>query len=717
VLRDDVLIPGARRLAQGHGSRPASGVRTDIQGLRAVAVVVVVLDHMLKWPTGGYVGVDVFFVISGFLITGLLLREHDRHGRVSFVDFYRRRIRRILPVAVLALSVTTLATFLVYGIGRTKGVLIDVIFSLSFAANWHFAAVGTDYMQARGPISPVQHFWSLAVEEQFYIVWPVVIALILGASARFFSWGRERALKVLSVALLVAIIISFGYACWQSRAEPTWAYFSTFSRGWELGIGALLAITTRRLSGLPDRLRPLMAWIGMGAITASVLMLDSHSTFPAPWGAVPVLGTAMVIAAGTGQARTSALLALPPLQYVGKISYSLYLWHFPVIILATSLSPQPGAWPVVVLQSACMLALSIASFHFVEDPLRKSNWLSGSTHVDPRTAKRRSASSLRRVAAAGLTPVGVALVLALTMGAVVPTGEGSEPPITELAVNPLLRAEQIRNSADAKTWPSLTPSVDDLGPASWVPEWRTDRCQDVWEDNVNRCTYGDPKAAKTAVVIGDSIAVSYVPGIRAALEGRGWKIQLLTLQQCPAINVSVLKNRGVDGKAPPYPECDRHHEWTMRYVEQTRPDLIIMSSTRESINRLVSGAEGGAAAQEWSQDVTKTIAKFATQARRVVLLGPPPIGVNLQACATKVNLPKDCTATRTEQTEVQQSTELAAIKGWSNVSGVDTSSWFCDTDNRCPAFVEGTPVFADGGHLTERFSRMLGPVLRRALDS
>jgi peptidoglycan/LPS O-acetylase OafA/YrhL len=224
--------------------RRSSGIRKDIQGLRALAVGVVVLDHMIKWPTGGYVGVDVFFVISGFLITGLLLREHARSGTISFVDFYRRRLRRITPVAVLVLAVTVLTIFLIYGVGRTKTVLEEAVYSLLFAANWHFAVIGTDYMQANGPVSPLQHYWSLAVEEQFYIVWPVVILIVLGVSARRFRLSGMRALRVLRLVLVILTAGSFVYACWQSRAEPTWAYFSTLSRGWELGVGALVATLT-----------------------------------------------------------------------------------------------------------------------------------------------------------------------------------------------------------------------------------------------------------------------------------------------------------------------------------------------------------------------------------------------------------------------------------------------------------------------------------------
>lgn len=698
--------------------RRSEGIRRDIQGLRAVAVGVVVLDHLMKWPTGGYVGVDMFFVISGFLITGLLLREHERNGAISFADFYRRRLRRISPVAVVVFLVTIVAIFLTYGVGRTKTVLEDGVYSLFFAANWHFAAIGTDYMQARGPASPLQHYWSLAVEEQFYLIWPVVIVVILGLTAKRFKLNRERAIRLLRVVLIIIAVASFAYACWQSSAEPTWAYFSTLSRGWELGVGAVIATFSSRLSRMPAAARPILASVGLFGIVGPVVFFDSHTVFPAPWGAVPVLATALVIVAGTGAERRTSfgVLSMKPMQYIGKISYSLYLWHFPVITISATLAPKQNLLTILA-QVALIALLSVASFHLIEDPVRKSNWLNNRERNVHNNRLRNSGWS--KIVLVGVGPAFLALLGAIVLSglpATAPAESSAVGTIKELDTDPVLRAEQLRSSLDAQTWPALTPAIDNLMAKAWVPEWREDSCQDVWEADLSRCMYGDKDAPKTAVLVGDSIAISYMPGLRAALTSSGWKIQSLTLQQCPAINISVLKDQAADGNSPAYPDCDKHHDWVQNYLTRLHPDMIIMSSVQETILRLASGAKGQDAVNAWALATRETLKDFGPLAQSVVLIGPPPKGIVLPWCATTINTPKDCIAVRTAEQMEMQSAEFAAARAAPpNVSSLDTTSWFCDADNRCPSFVGSTPVFADGGHLTENYSKMLGPLLRDGL--
>lgn len=721
-VNSDTLAPPNPGNPGLRSRRRKSGIRTDIQGLRALAVVVVVLDHMIKFPTGGYIGVDVFFVISGFLITGLLLREHEHSGRISFADFYRRRLRRITPVAVVVLALTVVAMFFMYGMASTKTVLVDAVYSMFFAANWHFAAIGTDYMQARGPVSPLQHYWSLAVEEQFYLIWPVVIVVVLALAASRLQLSKARALQLLQLVLFIIVAVSFTYACWQSRAEPTWAYFSTFSRGWELGTGALIATFIFRLALIPAAVRPVLAWAGLIGILGSVLLLNSHSVFPAPWGAVPVLSTALIIAAHTGADRVPgfSVLSLKPLQYLGKISYSLYLWHFPVVTIAAVLVPQPQNVLAVLLQVGLMLLLSVASFHLVEDPVRKSNWLNEpQRRVDRNGVARSWTAGWSRIVLVGLGPACLALLATVVLSgipAAAPAAGSGAGNIQELEVDPGRRAEQIRTGLDTTTWPALSPAIDNLMGKAWVPEWREDSCHDVWEADLSRCLYGDKDAVKTAVLVGDSIAISYMPGLRAALAGSGWKIQSLTLQQCPAIDISVLKDKGADGNAPGYPECDQHHEWVKGYLTRLHPDLIVMSSVHETLERLASGAKGQDAVNAWSQATGETLKEFGALAQKVVLVGPPPKGVVLPWCATTISTPQDCVTRLTAEQLGMESAEFAAVpKAQPNILSLDTTSWFCDADNRCPSFVGDTPMFADGGHLTEKYSKMLGPVMRAGL--
>lgn len=328
-------------------AKPSTGknLRRDIQGLRMLAVVAVILDHLLGWPAGGFVGVDVFFVISGFLITGLLLREHDRTGTISFKGFYRKRIRRIAPAATLVLVVTVAASWFVFNQARFQTTALDSIWAFIFAANWHYAAAGTNYFEASGPESPLQHFWSLAVEEQFYFVWPWLMLLIFFLAGQRAQWDVRQGHIAIGAAMGVITAGSFMWATWETANNPTVAYFSTLSRAWELGIGALIAVLAPRCQAMAPRAKWVMGHAGLAGILTSVFLITSDAPFPAPWAALPVLATAAVIIAGTGdESQAPWLLTNTVAGYLGNISYSLYLWHFPAIILcAAALGTDPAA--------------------------------------------------------------------------------------------------------------------------------------------------------------------------------------------------------------------------------------------------------------------------------------------------------------------------------------------------------------------------------------
>ncbi|WP_378148167.1 acyltransferase family protein [Cnuibacter sp. UC19_7] len=378
-------------------SSTARALRPDIQGLRALAVVAVILDHAIGWPLGGFVGVDVFFVISGFLITGLLLRDLERTGRVSFRDFYAKRMRRILPAALVVLAVTAGVGFVVFNVTRAWQTVWDAVYSLVFVANWRFAAQGTDYFHASDAVSPLQHFWSLSVEEQFYLVWPGLVMLLLlllpaalrrgapasasasgagSASARAsVSASRMRAVRiVVGVAAAIVVAASFGWAVVQTGSDPTVAYFSTLTRAWELALGAVLAAALPLLLRLPSVLRAVLGWVGLAGIVASFFVIDGGSTpFPGPGAALPVVATAVLIAGGVGGGRQRHLFPLtnPVSVFVGDMSYSLYLWHFPVIVFFAVLLPTPGPTTTGIVL-ATIGALALVSYFLVEQPLHRS---------------------------------------------------------------------------------------------------------------------------------------------------------------------------------------------------------------------------------------------------------------------------------------------------------------------------------------------------------
>lgn len=699
--------------------------RADVQGLRAIAVLAVIADHLLGYPAGGFVGVDIFFVISGFLITGLLLREQEKNGRISFADFYRRRIRRIMPVAVIVLAATVAASWALFAKVRAQDISWDGFWALIFGANWHLAAVGTDYMNAEGPVSPLQHYWSLAVEEQFYFIWPWIIVLVLGVVAGRFSMQPQQARRLLTAVFAVVIVATFAFAVWETAVNPTVAYFSTISRAWELAIGALLAVVGSRFANLSLRVRTVLGYVGLAGIAWSLFFITPTMAFPGPWAVVPVLSTALVIAAGTGgEQRYLYPLTNPVSGYIGNISYSLYLWHFPVIILMGALIPQEDtvAWAAMVLG---MFALSIASYHFIEDPIRKSSWLEPS-----RKNKRRDKGGIwdQKSVPAGMGVLvlitAMVVMLAVTKplaadeasafqpaplalnGAAAPTQPAAEPTTAagKLAV-------ELAAASTAMTWPELSPSVDEL---KLVPEWIEDRCLDTNESNFTRCAYGDPAADKTAVVLGDSVSISWMPGLRESLGKEGWRIQLLTMTQCPAVEIPVTKSDNAEGFTE---DCLEHQQWAQEKVAQLNPDMVIVSSSLSAPGRVVGAGETPDVLDAWTEATAKTLQELkGSTSGDVVLLSVAMRGANLLNCATKVSRPADCKRTAEGDGFLGAvAAEEAAAAQVEGVRFVSTVPWFCTPNAQCPAFAGNTPIYAEGGHITPEYSAKLAPLLGPAL--
>jgi peptidoglycan/LPS O-acetylase OafA/YrhL len=358
-------------------SRAVQGFRPDIEGLRAVAVGLVLLFHGYGGPvTGGFVGVDVFFVISGFLITNLLLAEQVRNGRISIAGFYARRVRRILPASALVVIATLVATYLFLGFISGNQVAADAKWTAVFSANIHFALQGTDYFESQLPPSPLLHMWSLGVEEQFYVVWPGLFLLLV----LIVRGTRHR--NALAATLLLIIGTSIAWSVVQTTSNATWAYFSPLTRAWELALGALVAVLAptigRVKAGWPPQV---VAFCGMVCIGLSAFVLDSTTPYPGSAVALPVVGTALVIAAGCADVGTlmSRVLSVRPMQWLGARSYSLYLWHWPLLLIpAQYVGGQLTRWQVTGLLLVAVVA-SAVTYRLVENPIRRAKLLTSRT--------------------------------------------------------------------------------------------------------------------------------------------------------------------------------------------------------------------------------------------------------------------------------------------------------------------------------------------------
>ena len=358
--------------------RQEAPFRKDIQGLRALAVLMVLAFHARLPVPGGFLGVDVFFVISGFVITSMLHREWEATGRIRLARFYTRRFKRLTPALALAVAVTVVASAFVlspFGAQQTAGK--TALGALLISANFVITRTTGGYFDAPAETNPLLHTWSLSVEEQFYLVFPLIVMMGWMVSKR---WRRLRVTTPVAVALVAAG--SFGVAVLALSHPPAprtgWliGYYGPLSRAWEFAAGALLAMVATKLARAPRSLATALGLGGAAMLGASLWLISETTPHPGPWTLLPVLGTLLLLVAGTGQTTVvSRALALGPLVKVGDWSYSIYLWHWPLIVLASSRWPD-RRW-VTVVAAIVSFAPALASYRWVETPLRQLPVLSG----------------------------------------------------------------------------------------------------------------------------------------------------------------------------------------------------------------------------------------------------------------------------------------------------------------------------------------------------
>ena len=341
----------------------------EIEGLRAVAVVLVVLYHLgIDVVSGGYVGVDVFFVVSGFLITGLLLRDADAEGRISLAAFWARRVRRIVPLAALVALSTVVVGLSILEPDRDRELIQVGLGAVGFCANLVLHSLSGDYLSGVVNPSPLQHYWSLGVEEQFYVAWPLAVFVIVRLARR---WWRT--------ALLAFVVVGIGASLWVSidhgRAGASSGFFLPHARAWEIMLGSLLAFAAVGVARVPVGARAAIGWIGLAMVGVASCTYDAETVFPGVAALLPVLGAVAVIVSGSAPGGPVILLRHRSLQYLGSVSFALYLWHWPLIVFYVHLHGQPE-WSGRAVIVAIALLLAEASRRWVENPVRWNTWLS-----------------------------------------------------------------------------------------------------------------------------------------------------------------------------------------------------------------------------------------------------------------------------------------------------------------------------------------------------
>lgn len=687
---------------------PRNTVRRDVQGLRALAVIAVILNHMLGWPAGGFIGVDVFFVLSGYLITGLLLREHDRTGTISFTGFYRRRIKRIMPAAVLVLVVTVAVSSVLTPGARFLRTAADSFWALLFSANWNLAIQGTDYFQQDLLPSPVQHYWSLAVEEQFYFVWPWLMLGLLALGIRLFSWSAGKRRIAVGIAIGVISLASFLYAIYLTGTDQNWAYFSSLDRAWELGAGALVAVfgVYFRTKNVP--LRTVMSWLGFVAIVASCFFVSPSLGFPAPIAAVPIGATALVLLAGEqGTQPYLWPLTNPASRYVGDISYSLYLWHFPVLILLLAVMPGDNVlyWAIA---AALIVGISVLSYHFVEDPIRKSTWLDPVTlsSRQRRKRKRRRQKFLRKTLPKVALFTGIGLV-ALSLVYVAFLRGAEQAPSADVASTAVAADEALGSVDDSRSCfgaavldPGSGCASVDLGttmtptPAEAVDDTMQisgkSLCWIRTTGDLNGCKYGVRTADSYKVaIVGDSHAQSLLPAFFAGGGSEDWQIDAYVGDGC------LLSTRLTE-------KCGEMQPKILDQVASGQYDLVITTAARTKGDHPAEFAEAFQRVVDAGSEM-------------LVVADVPAVSEDAILCTQRLDFDPKTSSCVTSLSGMRTDPLLAAAAAVPAVKLVDLTQYFC-VEDACSAVVGNVPVYRDAGaHMTKTYAQSLGTYLGDAI--
>ncbi len=665
-------------------SPKGDGFRPDIQGLRAVAVLIVALGHAgVAGMGGGYVGVDVFFVISGFLITRWLLGRSLDSSRVPFADFYAARARRILPAAALGLVVICGLSAAYLNAVRALSAIHDALWAAFFAANIHFAQVGADYFARNDPPSPIQHFWTLAVEEQFYLAWPVLLALVL-VVLRVARRGGPVSRPGLASFIALGVVASLIWSIHLTAANPTAAYFSTAARAWELGTGALIAVAVPWIAQIGAGRRAVLTWFGLAGILGATVAFGPATPFPGFAAAVPVVGAGLVVAGGVGttcRAGAALLLGRQPLTLIGDLSYAFYIWHWPALVIPAGYVGHSLSTFQNLLLLSIALAFSYLTYRVCENPLRHARKLRR-----PQFALALWPVSLSAIAlAAALAASFVTIPRAAS-----PTLEIKSAGIRPATVSGPVHRERLRAAVLASVAPArlrkpipaaLAPPVGRL----FNDRYRLDSCNSGGDGDRRVCEFGDLTARRRLVVLGDSHGEMWLGPLERFAVSYHWRL------------VPLIRNGCVPSVLPG--GCPSWYLWALEEVRRLHPRAVVLSQFWSS------WGPGGVAA------VARELRDLAPFTHRLIVIEDPPArderaidcllarGATLGSCTFPV-------------TPVETAT-YSAVRREAREAGaryVPTLQWFC-ARNRCPTVVGTVVTYRDTTHITATYARLLaGPL-------
>lgn len=667
--------------------------RDDIQGLRAVAVLMVLVFHAGLPLPGGFVGVDVFFVISGFVITAMLAREWAATRRIRFGEFYLKRFLRLTPALALMVATTVIVSaFLLSPLGAQQTTAGTAAGSLLLAANWVISATTGGYFDSPAGANPLLNTWSLSVEEQFYVVFPAILACgwILG---RYHRKLRHAAFVIVGVVAAASFWLAMYGPNPDQFGPDEWlvGFYSPISRAWEFAVGAMLALLLTRFKVSSRALASLLGLLGAGMLIASLLLINESTTFPGKFTLLPVLGSLLLLLAGSVQSNiVSRILATRPMVKIGDWSYSIYLWHWPMIVFATILFPGS----VLAMVVACCLSVipALASYHWVEKPFRQARALPA-----------------RRLVPLITATLVVPLALTAALGAAAANGYWNE---------------QVRG---------LQTGNDSVG----IPGCFTDSSSNLKDPR--DCLLGASGAGDPVYLAGDSNALMFTAGILAASEDAGRPFTSYTFSSCPLIGVvATWSQTGADYR----PGCAEYQQETFEWLADAAPGTVVLGSAdyylRDPILTLeVNGAQiAGTAAKTaaYTAGLRQSIETLQASGHDVVVILPVP-NFRLesdeesaaswrgpQSC-TNVSLlagacEKDMTSPLSEMNE-RQAKIWAAIEEVGSETGstvLDLAADICPNET-CSVTKGGLLLYADYNHISTQESRILAPQFAEALTA
>ncbi|WP_343065036.1 acyltransferase family protein [Nocardiopsis algeriensis] len=654
--------------------------RPEIEGLRGVAVLLVAVYHIWFGTVSG--GVDVFLVLTGFFITGSLVRTVERQGKINPLSFLTRLAKRLFPSAAVVMAGILVAALLFFPRSRWPDIIADTFASALYVQNWNLALNSVDYLAQNNAASPLQHFWSLAIQGQFYLLW-LVLAMAAAALARRFGLRLHSAVLGYCTTVLV---LSFSYSLYMTHHNPEWAYFDTWTRLWELALGGLLAILLPRMRDLPRRLRILMGWLGLAALSLCGLLVPVDIHFPGFIALWPVLAALMVILAGNTGSRVGAdrLLTWAPLTRLGGMGYSLYLWHWPILVTYLEMTDRVrpsltgGAYIL-----ALSLLLSWLTTRFVEG---------GVTRVTQRFPKRRVSLSL---AAAFLVPV-----LAASLGWQQHMERQTELISVHSQDTTLYPgAEIIANPALAEDLPQLPlfPQPEDARESTVV---ETDDCNvGIQGSEPIVCEFGPDDADHTIALVGSSHARHWFQALEQISEKHGWRLVTILKSGCQ-FSTDEQVHRG-----EPFTDCTEWNNATYERIAAEQPDTVFTLAS-------LSDA-GGDGAEELPEGYRERWRQMEELGIRVVALRDTPrLAFDAIECVDR-NQRNECA------TEVSHSlADVPPYEGLEaehpNVRFLDMTEALCPSGS-CPAVFGNVLAYHDDNHLTAAFSRSLAPVLEPLL--